>query len=466
MSARIGLRPRLALSHALLALALVVVASVILEHQSERLRRSEAAAGVERDAEVAAQRAARVISRAGRLDRVVADERSGHRSIEIIDAEDHLLAGSVPPSTGAAAGRAAADALDGLTSGRAVRRQRYALGAAPILQGDAVVGAAVLVEEASGSQPWTVPTGLALLPGLVLVLAAASAGWVVAGHVAGPIEDLTRTARTLALGTLDVDSSTAGGGGPEVETLRAAVGRMVERTRSVAARSREREGDQASAVRRLSHQLRTPIAVLALRLDELASPDTTPARRDHLADVSRRQIDTITALSSNLEQLARGGVGGGTELIDIAALTRRVTGRLQPLARSARTRLEIGPSTGAVVLGDPAALDDAVANIVENAIKYTPAGGTVRVAMTSDDCETVVAVDDSGPGISPHERDLVVLPWVRGDAGTAAPGTGLGLSLAADAMSRAGGRVEIGDSPAGGARVRLVLPLATPPTPR
>jgi K+-sensing histidine kinase KdpD len=72
----------------------------------------------------------------------------------------------------------------------------------------------------------------------------------------------------------------------------------------------------------------------------------------------------------------------------------------------------------------------------------------------------VIEVDDSGPGIEPAERALVVQPWVRGSAGQDAPGTGLGLSLAVDAITRCGGRLEFDDAASGGACIRLVLPLA------
>ncbi|HET7487316.1 MAG TPA: HAMP domain-containing sensor histidine kinase [Acidimicrobiales bacterium] len=462
MTWRMGLRGRLALSHALLALALVLAASFILERQSSRLQRSEAAAGAQRDAEVAARRSARALDRPEGLARVVADERGGRRDLEVVSAEGRVLDGTVPAAAAGLAREAAGDALDGVPSGRAIARRHVAVGAAPILHGDDVVGAAVLVEPATRLQPWVVTDRLAVLPGMVLVVVAAVAGWLIAGRLSRPIHDLTRTARLVALGALDAPLPGGRRGGPEVETLRAAVGRMVERTRSVAARAQQREHRQAVEVRRLSHQLRTPVSVLALRLEELAAPDTPVERRAHLGEVAGRQVTTLAALSSNLVDVARGTAAAEATLLDLGAVARRVTERLLPLARSARTRLDVCAGGPTMVRADPAAVDDAVTNVVENALKFTPPGGAVQVLVTTGAGEAVVEVADSGPGIPPAERDLVVLPWVRGAAGEAAPGTGLGLSLAADACSRDGGRLEIGDSPAGGALVRLVFPLAPP----
>lgn len=455
-----GLRARLALSHAVLALALVAAASFVLELQSARTRRSEAAEGAQGEAEVAAVRAARLLTRPPSLARLVADEKRGRRALEVVASDGEVLTGSVPATARATAARATSDALDGLASDRVVRGARYVVGAAPVLRSQEVVAAAVVVQRAPPIQPWTGPARLALLPGLLLVLAAAGAGWLVAGRVARPIEALTRSAGAFALGSVEPKVAIDGGRVPEVETLAAAVGRMVERTRAIAARARDREDRHAVALRRLSHQLRTPVSVLSLRLDEMAAEDTIPPRRAELSEVVNHQVELIATLSSGLADLARTAGDEGAVRVDVVKLVRAVATRLGPLARSAGIHLvvPIAAAIEAPVRADPATLEDAVTNVVENAIKFTPRGGWVWARVDVDESDVVVDVSDTGPGIPAAERDLVVLPWARGEAGADLPGTGLGLSLALDTVERAGGRLVLDDAPAGGARVRLVLP--------
>lgn len=456
--ARPGLRLRLAASHASLALVLVVAASVLVEQQIGGVRRSEAVDGAQRDAEVAAARVAHLARRPDALDHVVTDEARAGRGIAIVAADGAVSAGTVPASR-SVAGRVLRDALDGAASGRAAGG-RVVVAAAPVVQGDEVVGAVVISEPAPAIAWWRGPASLVFLPGLGLVLVAALAGWSLARRVARPIETLTADARRVALGDLASTSPVRRSGVPEADTLSAAVGRLVERSRALSVRARERDEHLGLALRRLSHQLRTPVAVLALRLDELARPDVDPSRRVVLADVVERQLDAVVAAAGRVAELARGEHRGTPETVDVGALVESVVDRLAPLAASVRTDLRRHVERAATVTADRNALDDAVANLVDNALRYTPPGGRVGVTVATRGDDVVVEVADSGPGIAPNERSLVVRPWTRGRAGATAPGSGLGLSLASDAAAGAGGRLEIADSALGGALVRLVLPPA------
>jgi signal transduction histidine kinase len=102
-------------------------------------------------------------------------------------------------------------------------------------------------------------------------------------------------------------------------------------------------------------------------------------------------------------------------------------------------------------------LAQAVANLLDNAIKYTPRGGTVRVATDQAETGTGITVDDDGPGIPETERDKVTRRFYRLEASRSSPGSGLGLSLVVSVARLHGGRLELEDA-APGLRARLVLP--------
>ena len=123
-----------------------------------------------------------------------------------------------------------------------------------------------------------------------------------------------------------------------------------------------------------------------------------------------------------------------------------------------------GKSPALVHDPDENLLEDAVSNVVQNAVKFTPHGGRIVVRIDVSPDSAAVVVMDSGPGIQPGERGLIFHSGVRGSAGSSVEGTGHGLALVADTLDRHGGHLELDSAPGGGALVRLVLPIGAGPT--
>src|SRR5262249_53075308 len=142
-----------------------LAASFIIEWQTSRLRRTEAADGAQRDAEVAAGRAARLMGRNDGLARLVSDERTGQRWLAVWNEDGTTVAGSLPARAQRTAADAANQGLNGLGSGHGVRAQSYVVGGSPVVRDDAVIGAVVIVERAPAAQSFTGPAQLAVLPG-------------------------------------------------------------------------------------------------------------------------------------------------------------------------------------------------------------------------------------------------------------------------------------------------------------
>ncbi len=205
--------------------------------------------------------------------------------------------------------------------------------------------------------------------------------------------------------------------------------------------------------------------VLRLRVDDLADDALTGERRAALADVVTTQIDRLDQLGRDLAELDPARWELRADVVDIAALAAEVVGRNAPLARWGGVTIDFAGRTGAdfAVLGDAAVLDDAIANVVQNAIKYTPRGGRITATVSRRGAAAIVTVRDTGIGISASERDLVLRSGVRGNAAThteGSAGSGHGLGLVVDAAQRHGGHIELTDTPGGGATVRFVVPLA------
>jgi len=203
----------------------------------------------------------------------------------------------------------------------------------------------------------------------------------------------------------------------------------------------------------VAHALRTPLAILSARLDTLAPDSTASAIRPDIGAMIRLVNQMLAAAQAdNL-------IVDQTSQFDLAAVARDVVAKMAPLAlREGRSIAQEG-SERATVRGDTDAVAHALRNIIENALRHTPVGTEVVVAV---EARGSVEVRDAGPGIPDDQKALAVRRFWRG-ANSGSAGTGLGLSIAQRIMEAHGGELSIGDGPSGGAVVRLKMwraPLA------
>lgn len=216
---------------------------------------------------------------------------------------------------------------------------------------------------------------------------------------------------------------------------------------------------ERSFVDQAAHQLRTPLAVVKLQAQMLARA-SSPDERQELAERLLAGVDRATALTERLLTLARleGETSGGGES-DLAEAARQCLTDIAPLA--AERKLEIafdGPPVAAVA-GDAVTVRLVCDNLIENAVRFTPADGEIRVQITSDANRHVLDVIDSGPGIPEKDRVNVTQRFYRG-AAPAADGVGLGLSIVAEALRVLDGSLELRARPDGksGLDARVILP--------
>ncbi|QOY93497.1 sensor histidine kinase N-terminal domain-containing protein [Massilia sp. UMI-21] len=187
---------------------------------------------------------------------------------------------------------------------------------------------------------------------------------------------------------------------------------------------------QQTFVADAAHELRTPLAALRLQAQSLDRADTPEARKLAVSRLTAG-IDRATRLVEQLLVLARqeaAATSAAGRPVDLAELARRTVADLAGVAAAKGVDVGIQHADPAVVEGQPDALHILLRNLVDNAIKYTPAGGTADISVRNDAGTITVTVEDSGPGIPPEERERVFDRFYR-VAGSEAAGSGLGLAI-------------------------------------
>lgn len=237
---------------------------------------------------------------------------------------------------------------------------------------------------------------------------------------------------------------------------------LVEALNGYMSRVRLQMEAQRRFVANAAHQLRTPLTLLSTQAS-VAARETDPGQRHDALLALIRSTRQVSRLASQLLTLTRAEPGSRaprSERVSMVQVAERV---LEAHAGEALERdIDLGleaeaSSEASVVIGDGTMLREMVVNLVDNALRYTPAPGEVTVTVTREDERVVLLVEDSGPGIPESEREQVFERFYR-VIGTQAEGSGLGLAIVREVVTGAGGTVALGTSRHGGLGVRVDLP--------
>ncbi|HSP07364.1 MAG TPA: HAMP domain-containing sensor histidine kinase [Acidobacteriota bacterium] len=214
----------------------------------------------------------------------------------------------------------------------------------------------------------------------------------------------------------------------------------------------------------ISHELKSPVARMKIASEILterhtSDPETSALLKGIQGDLeeSEKMIEQLL-LISRIEMDLPSAV---QERIDAAMVVRRAVDQAEPVARVRDIRLECVVAAEAPVLrGDGAELQRAIANVIENAVKFSPPGSGVGIRVSSENNVVRITVSDSGPGIALEERDKVFEPFFRGKKAGDKNGSGLGLFLAQRIVERHGGKISASDNTPGGTLITIELPAA------
>ena len=312
--------------------------------------------------------------------------------------------------------------------------------------------------------------GLFMTGATALVLSlAAVACWGVVGRTLRPIRQIVAeadcvNAETLAAGLLPPPATSDS----EVEDLVSTLNRMTVRLH----KAFEAQKRYAEAQRRFaadaSHELRTPLTIMRGEVDyTLMRPREDEEYRKTLEDMVGN-LDHLAGIVESLTLLARFdsttiGVPTDTKPVDIAGLVAGLAEELRPLAVNKQIDVRVTADGPIFVKADEGQIRLAVRNLLDNALKYTPEHGTVRVSIDAGTTgDAVVSVDDSGAGISPEDLPHIFDRFWRADRSRSAEGTGLGLAIAAQIARVHGGSLTAESVVGVGSTFRFSLPIDTP----
>jgi heavy metal sensor kinase len=291
----------------------------------------------------------------------------------------------------------------------------------------------------------------------VAVCVAVAGGFVLVRRSLEPVQRMARKAEEITLHNLS-ERLPAGHSGDEIEELSVSLNHMISRLQDAVDGSKQFIADA-------SHELRTPLTVMRGELESLAqAPDLAHEMRETLGSVLE-EVERLGEIVESLFALSRLDAGEAHAQwlrFDLAELAATTAEQMGLLAEDKQVRVECASTPGVMVEGDRARLKQVIVNLLDNAIKYTPSGGRVRLSVRRDDGHAVLDVSDDGVGIPAEALPHVFKRFYRVDDSRSRQqgGAGLGLAIVKSICTAHGAEVEVASTPGKGSTFRIRQPLA------
>jgi heavy metal sensor kinase len=288
------------------------------------------------------------------------------------------------------------------------------------------------------------------------VLLAGSGGWLLARRALRPVDQMTEAARRISAEHLDERVRTTGTG-DELDRLAATLNDMLGRLDVTFRQMRQFSADA-------SHELQTPLTILQGELEVALRAPRTPDEYRRVLTSALEESGRIARLVEGLLLLSRADAGVlrmDHQAIDLARLVAEVCEHSQVLAKARGVTLDLGPLTPVTIQGDPQHLRRLLVNLVDNGLKYTPAGGRVTLGLHQDGSWAVLRVADTGIGLAPEEQEQIFQRFYRAPAAVSRgeEGSGLGLCIARSIVEAHGGYVQVESAEGHGSLFTVRLPL-------
>ncbi|GAA2882708.1 sensor histidine kinase [Nonomuraea rubra] len=285
-----------------------------------------------------------------------------------------------------------------------------------------------------------------------LYVASLGIGWVLAGRVLRPVRSITRTTEEIQATDLKRRIKLHGPR-DELKDLADTIDTML-------ARLEEAFSAQRQLIDDASHELRSPLTIIRANVDAvLAAPDATEDERARAVAIVDRATTRMTRLVEDLLASARRqGTAFADADLDLARVVREACDEYATPAAERDLSLELAVGSELEMTGDADALRRAVSNLLSNAVRFSPPGGTINVGAGRSDGMLWVAVRDDGPGLRESDQARVFDRFWRGEASRRDRHTGLGLAIVRQIVESHGGRVEVRSQLGRGATFMLWLP--------
>ncbi|HEY5318542.1 MAG TPA: HAMP domain-containing sensor histidine kinase [Solirubrobacteraceae bacterium] len=297
-----------------------------------------------------------------------------------------------------------------------------------------------------------------VLAGLGGALLAAVLSYLLARRLTRPLAELASATTAIARGARGVAVPVRGD--DELAALAGSFNWMSGELE----RAREEQRDFLESV---SHELKTPLTSIRGYAEALDEGAVAPADGARVIAAEARRLERLVQDLLDLARLGRAGFEVAHEPIDLASVARRSVERHLPRAHELGIALSATGAPEAGAIGDSERLLQATSNLVENALRLTPAGGSVTITAHSAGAESTIAVRDTGPGLEPDDLPRAFDRFYLYDRyrSERAVGSGLGLAIVEQLLARMGGSVAASVAPGGGAQFTLSLPKDDSPRP-
>ncbi|MEA1928897.1 MAG: HAMP domain-containing sensor histidine kinase, partial [Candidatus Auribacterota bacterium] len=295
-------------------------------------------------------------------------------------------------------------------------------------------------------------TGLIIFLSLVL---AVFGGWLMARRALSGVEKVTRTARNISETSLDHRVSIRGTG-DEFDRLATTFNDMLDRIQELIRGMKEINDN-------IAHDLRSPITrIRGLAETTLSGEDSIKEYQD-MAASTVEECDRLLAMINTMLDLAEMDAGVAEQKIvefDVSQMVQDACELFRPVAEDKQVTINSKAPPVIKFWGDIKELQRALANLIDNALKYTGEGGVVTVTVKMDKRDIRISISDTGIGISANELSCIFERFHRGDKSRTETGIGLGLSLARAFVQANGGEITVTSSPGQGSTFTIILPRA------
>jgi len=297
-----------------------------------------------------------------------------------------------------------------------------------------------------------------LIVGFPIVIALAGAGgYLLASRALAPTDRLASEARRITAQRLHERVSVPNRQ-DEIGRLAAVINDTLARLESSFEQLRRFTSDA-------SHELRTPLTVIRAIGEAGLAETRTPAAYQEAIGSMLEEVDRLTNLLDTLLRLSRADAGAiplSPSALDLQRLTQDVTSSLGILAEERQQHLHVTGNDPVPVFADGQVLREAISNVLDNAVKYSPRGSRIDVSLRAEGSQAVLTIGDEGPGIPAELRDKVFDRFFRVDEGRSRDhgGAGLGLAIARWAVEASGGEISVDNKATGGSLFRITLPIS------
>jgi heavy metal sensor kinase len=293
---------------------------------------------------------------------------------------------------------------------------------------------------------------------LLLIILSAAVGWFMARRAVSGVEAVTRTAANIAAGSLE-ERVPLKAKGDEINQLATTFNHMLDRIQKLVSGMKEISDN-------IAHDLKSPITRIRGAAEVVLTTGNTLSEFKQMAASNIEECDRLLDMINTMLMISKTEAGVGEfdrQKIDLSGIIQDACELFQPMAADKGVSLECDSTEDITVMGDMAMLQRMSANLLDNAIKYTPAGGRVHVSIQSEgDGQTAITIKDTGIGIAQHNLPYIFDRFYRCDPSRSTAGAGLGLSLAKAIAETHQGRIEVTSKEGQGSTFKIFLPQSLP----